>query len=299
MEIDLAWLLVLPVLFALGWITARYDRTQQKREVRHVPRDVLDGMSAILGDDLESATESLLKAARSAPDAPELHRAVGNLYRRRGMVDRAIEVHEIAMRNPALSVDEQKLFVLDLARDYLAAGVYDRAEAALNSLLATPHAPQARAMLLGLAQRIRDWPRAIAIADEIHAQENRFPEGHTYDQLVGHFQCELAQAQIDRKAYPEALLMLEKASAFDSPGVKKRIDLARDRIAELTSPPPGAADLFAPDGQPPSAGGVPPAGTVQSGIAKTYSCRECGFRTRQMYWQCPGCHRWDSVEAIQ
>jgi lipopolysaccharide biosynthesis regulator YciM len=25
-----------------------------------------------------------------------------------------------------------------------------------------------------------------------------------------------------------------------------------------------------------------------------YTCRECGFRARLFYWQCPGCNRWET-----
>lgn len=29
-----------------------------------------------------------------------------------------------------------------------------------------------------------------------------------------------------------------------------------------------------------------------------YSCRNCGFKTRQHYWLCPSCQQWESVEPI-
>jgi lipopolysaccharide biosynthesis regulator YciM len=30
--------------------------------------------------------------------------------------------------------------------------------------------------------------------------------------------------------------------------------------------------------------------------AEKYRCNECGFTGRKFYWQCPGCHSWDSFE---
>ena len=30
--------------------------------------------------------------------------------------------------------------------------------------------------------------------------------------------------------------------------------------------------------------------------AETYRCGDCGFAARRFYWQCPGCHSWDSFE---
>ncbi len=32
-------------------------------------------------------------------------------------------------------------------------------------------------------------------------------------------------------------------------------------------------------------------------LAEKYRCAECGFAGRKFYWQCPGCHSWDSFEA--
>ncbi|MHB8428840.1 MAG: hypothetical protein ACYDGU_14065, partial [Acidiferrobacterales bacterium] len=29
-----------------------------------------------------------------------------------------------------------------------------------------------------------------------------------------------------------------------------------------------------------------------------YLCQECGFRGKILHWQCPGCHRWNTVKPI-
>jgi lipopolysaccharide biosynthesis regulator YciM len=29
-----------------------------------------------------------------------------------------------------------------------------------------------------------------------------------------------------------------------------------------------------------------------------YRCDECGFSSRKLFWQCPGCQRWSSVNPI-
>lgn len=281
MEIDLAWLLVLPMLFALGWVTARYDRRQQRRENRGVSRDVLNGLSNVLADDLEAATESLLCAARLAPDATELHRSVGNLYRRRGLIDRAIEVHEGALKHPDLSVQEEARLRLDLGRDYLAAGLFDRATTAFEAAMAKALTPglvsdvanQARALLLQTAQRTRDWPSAIAWAQELHNHGGSFGE-HSYSQLMGHFYCEQAQAALSAGQRDDALAFVTKAESFSATGPQRRAAQIRAAISDGT-------------------------GAQAQGAPSPSSCRVCGFRSRQTHWQCPGCHHWDSFLEIK
>ena len=31
------------------------------------------------------------------------------------------------------------------------------------------------------------------------------------------------------------------------------------------------------------------------GMARSYECRNCGFKGKSMHWQCPGCKNWNST----
>ncbi len=328
MELDLAWLLVLPVIFGLGWFSARYDRGQQRRESKHVPKDILDGLSHVLAQDFEKATDALLSAARSAPDAPALHRAVGNLYRRRGLTDRAIEVHEVALRNPAVTGDDRVALMMDLGRDYLAAGLFDRAQEVFKQVvtagsagdgsalvgegaaLAGGHqsavggvsthataANEARLALMNLSQRIRDWRAAICWAHEL-------PEKNP--QLLGHFHCELAEIALSSGDLDHAEKELVAASEFDAPGPARRVVHLRQKLADLRAGTSASASKSATSsssvgaanasGAPSSASSSAAAATVPPSMN---ACRVCGFRSRQTYWQCPGCHQWDSFDSVK
>ena len=277
MEIDPSWLLLLPVVFALGWVTARYDRGQQRRESRHVSHDVMHAMSALLADDAQQATDALLSAARSDPEATELHRAVGNLYRRRGLIDRAIEVHEAALRHPDLVLRERLLLMADLGRDYQAAGLFDRAEAVLIELLdhadTEALANEARLLLLQIAQITRNWDGALQWAMALRQHGGTFGDAG-YEQLMGHFHCEQADLALARGDQQAALAALAQAESFPASGPAQRIGLLRAQMV---------------------AGGTKAAHDATGQTA----CRVCGFRTRQVVWQCPGCHHWDSFEPVK
>ena len=286
MELDLAWLLVLPLIFGLGWFSARYDRGQQRRESKHVPQDILDGLSHVLAQDLEKATDALLSAARSAPDAPALHRAVGNLYRHRGLTDRAIEVHEVALRNPAVTGDDRLALMMDLGRDYLAAGLFDRAQEVFKQVVTdastrSAAANDARLALMNLSQRIRDWRAAICWAHEL-------PEKNP--QLLGHFHCELAALALSTGDFDQAEKELAAASEFDAPGPSRRIVHLRQTLADLRAGASGTSSGAA------AANGL---GASSSAAPSMNACRVCGFRSRQTYWQCPGCHQWDSFDSVK
>lgn len=292
MEIDLVWLLLLPVIFALGWMTARYDRIQFRRESRQIPKEILRAMSALVAERPREATEALLAAAHLAPDSTDLHQTVGNLYRRQGLIDRAMEVHEAALGHPNLSFMDRAAIVLDLARDYVAAGLFDRAEAALTDLIeqlktrsdadAAALANVARLLMLEIWQRVQNWDAAIFWAHEAQAHGARF-DPHGVAQLLGHFYCEKAMLGLSAGDASVARDALAKAAAVPSvpPGVVARMQWIESQLHDR-----------AQAGQ--AAGGVASGAAGNASAAEWKACTVCGFRTKQMMWRCPGCHHWDS-----
>lgn len=55
--------------------------------------------------------------------------------------------------------------MLELARDFIAAGLLDRAENILSELVRhDEHEEEAAALLIGVYQQMRDWEKAISVA---------------------------------------------------------------------------------------------------------------------------------------
>ena len=95
MDFDLQWLLLgLPVMFALGWAASRFDLRQWKREQRESPKAYFKGLNLLLNEQHDKAIDAFIEAVQNDPDTSELHFALGNLFRRRGEVDRAVRVHQ-------------------------------------------------------------------------------------------------------------------------------------------------------------------------------------------------------------
>ena len=135
MEFDLGWLLLaLPVTFALGWIGSRIDLRQWKREQKSSPKAYYKGLNLLLNEQQDKAIDAFIEAVQGDPDTTELHFALGNLFRRRGEVERAVRVHQHLMQRADLSAMERERALYALAQDYLKAGLLDRAEASYRSL---------------------------------------------------------------------------------------------------------------------------------------------------------------------
>src|SRR5678816_2009803 len=103
-------------------MAARIDIRQLVHESRALPRSYFEGLNFLLNEQPDKAIEAFIEVVKVDPQTIELHFALGNLFRRRGEVERAIRMHQNLVERPDLG-QEQKMHALhELAQDYLKAG---------------------------------------------------------------------------------------------------------------------------------------------------------------------------------
>lgn len=85
-----------------------------------------DGYSAVSGD-TQAAIAELSRVVRSHPDAVEIYLALGNLYRSRGEIERAVQIRQSLIVRPGLDKDTQAKAWFELGRDFKRGGFLDRA----------------------------------------------------------------------------------------------------------------------------------------------------------------------------
>ncbi len=213
---DWQWLLIgLPAAFALGWIAARLDLRQWRRESRESPRAFYKGLNLLLNEQQDKAIDAFIEAVQNDPDTAELHFALGNLFRRRGEFERAVRVHQHLLQRADLPASERDRAQHALAQDYLKAGLFDRAEASFKALEGTPFETEARLSLLALYERTRDWRAAIEVSTPLE----RAGTG-SFAARIAHFWCEIA-IEADRQQRPaEGDAAMQKA--LDAHGTSLR-----------------------------------------------------------------------------
>ncbi len=228
MEFDLGWLLLaLPVTFALGWIGSRIDLRQWKREQKSSPKAYYKGLNLLLNEQQDKAIDAFIEAVQGDPDTTELHFALGNLFRRRGEVERAVRVHQHLMQRADLSALERERALFALAQDYLKAGLLDRAEASYRSLEGSPFDTEARLALLQLHERSRDWRTALDDA----ARLEKAGTGSFASRMAHHW-CELALEADERGETAEAETALARAQEI-APGSPRPWVQVGQRFARL------------------------------------------------------------------
>jgi lipopolysaccharide biosynthesis regulator YciM len=215
MEFETWWLLGIPIFFGLGWIAARVDIKQLVSESRSLPRGYFKGLNFLLNEQPDKAIDAFIEIVTLDPETVELHFALGNLFRRRGEIERAIRVHQNLLARPDLPLEYQIHSQYELGQDYLKAGLLDRAEETFNYLVETQYGAQARRALLEIYQREKEWMRAI---DAAHALQESGAGGRQKE--IAQFYCELAQDELVHTHPDAALSMLEKALAADRNNVR-------------------------------------------------------------------------------
>jgi lipopolysaccharide biosynthesis regulator YciM len=185
MEFEYWWLLGFPLFFGLGWIAARIDIKQIVSESKALPRSYFKGLNFLLNEQPDKAIEAFIEVVKVDPETIELHFALGSLFRRRGEYDRAIRMHQNLLERADLGAEQKLQAQMELAQDYLKAGILDRAEELFKKLEKTAQAIPARRYLLEIYEQEKDWPRAIEMTKQVE----------TDPRALAQYLCELAAAE--------------------------------------------------------------------------------------------------------
>jgi lipopolysaccharide assembly protein B len=209
-QIETAWLLLLPVLFGLGWLASRWDlrleNRMDERERMLQQRSTFKGLSLLLNEQPDQAIEALVKVAQLDPETIDLHFSLGNLFRRRGETERAIRIHQHLASRADLKPRDRDHAAYELGRDFLRAGLLDRAEASLNQVGEGKYSVPAKESLLEMYQVERDWKKAIVAATELEALQDK-----SHQTEIAQFYCELAQEALRRKDMLDAEQSIDRA----------------------------------------------------------------------------------------
>jgi len=134
-EFELWWLLLIPFFFGLGWIAARIDIKHIISETTDLPASYFKGLNYILFQDYEKASECFSDAIRIKPDSLELHFILGNIFRKLGKIDQAINLHNKLLEQKELTPQQIESVKAELMQDYFTAGFYDRCETISTEIL--------------------------------------------------------------------------------------------------------------------------------------------------------------------
>ena len=223
MNTILHWLL-LAVAVGIGWALGRWRLRQQSEEAVIDDEDTLrDRLQFLFTNYSDEAIESFLETLAVSRETVNLHLSIGAHFREKGEVDRATLIHQNLLARPELPSRYSSQVTYELALDYLAAGLLDRAEALLHELLGVRHyGAQAAEQLVSIYQRERDWDKAVRVAKTLAEVRD---SAQVRKQLA-HLLCEQARESDAASGATEARGLLEQALEYDPGCVRASLMLA-------------------------------------------------------------------------
>ncbi|MHB5984015.1 lipopolysaccharide assembly protein LapB [Klebsiella pneumoniae] len=216
--------LLLPVAAAYGWYMGRRSAQQSKQDdASRLSRDYVAGVNFLLSNQQDKAVDLFLDMLKEDTGTVEAHLTLGNLFRSRGEVDRAIRIHQSLMESASLTYDQRLLAVQQLGRDYMAAGLYDRAEDMFKQLVdETDFRLGALQQLLQIYQATSDWQSAIEVAERLVKLGKEKHRGE-----IANFWCELALQQMAANDLDKAMALLRKGAGADRNSARVSIMMGR------------------------------------------------------------------------
>ena len=169
--------LLLPIAAAYGWYMGHRSAQKDREDFSNkLSRDYVTGVNFLLSNQTEKAVDLFLNMLQKQEAENEIESdsqfeaelTLGNLFRSRGEVDRALRIHQALDRSPNYTFEQKLLAKQQLAKDFMAVGFYDRAENLYITLVDEPEfAEGALQQLAVIYQKTKEWKKAIHVAEKL------------------------------------------------------------------------------------------------------------------------------------
>jgi len=207
--------LTILISLILGGLAGRFLSYRKEKRTRFLRREgdkaFFKGIQYILSNDRDHAIEEFTKSVQINSDTVETYMALGNLYRSKGDIDRAIRIRQSIILRPNMDEAMTLRALIDLGLDYRKGGFVNRALEALNQALqkapANLEALEAAEEIYG---DVRDWENAYGTRQKI-ARVNRGNHEH----ILAHYQVELGKANQEKGDLAKAKACYQKAISID------------------------------------------------------------------------------------
>ncbi len=235
----LAVLLALLLGLVAGKAWERYKlrdgRWIDRRRLRETPHYML-GLNCLVDNQIDQAVEELTRATSTETDALEIQMILGNLYRQKGQVGRAITVHQGLLQRPDLRPIEHAHVLLCLGLDYRHGGFVDRALETFQEVVRLD--PKNRYAFVNLQKLYEDqqqWADAAVIREKIIAIDGGKEEAN--HQILGFLRNEVGETLMRAGDDSAAARTFEAAIDIDVRTAPAYLNLgdARERTGQMAA----------------------------------------------------------------
>ncbi len=200
--------LLLPIAFYSGWQAARRRYKERQEQRKEISVRFVQGINYLLSEEPDKALDVFLNYPDIDEYTANTFLLLGNLFRNRGEINRALRIHQNLVARSDLSKAQRTAAMLALGEDFFAAGLLDRAESVFTELLKNdPKHVDACEPLRNIYEQLHEWDKAIEIT-QYAQQRNKVDRSP----LIAHYYCELATQELQKQNLFRAEETVKKAA---------------------------------------------------------------------------------------
>lgn len=202
--------LLLVVAIGCGWLLGRFQGRRSASQ--KMGRYTLPSIDFLLAENNDGALDRLLDVEEISDEAVELYLNLGRIFRDKGQTEKSIQLHQNLFARSDLSEKSQLDVELELATDFLKAGLLDRAERLLIDLIEEQgHTrKQASRLLVQLYEEEREWLSILSLY-----KKSSLPDLPDIASRIAQAACEYADEVFSKGNYLESHQYLKLALKVD------------------------------------------------------------------------------------
>ncbi len=211
--------LLLPFAFYSGWKAARNKFNKNQKKQRELSDHFVKGINFLLSEEPDKALEVFLNYPDIDDYTAQTYQLLGNLFRNRGEVDRALRVHQNLIARPNIRQRQKHKAMLSLGQDFFEAGMLDRAESVFQELLNNENVGKNISKSLvcqslrTIYEQTQEWEKAIETTKcfKKYQKRNTANKKNNDNALIAHYYCELANQALKKGKLHDVDSFLSKA----------------------------------------------------------------------------------------
>ncbi len=215
--------LLLPVAVAYGWIMGKHSAKKElQKHQSSLNQALTSSVTLLLNNKEEQAFDRLIQYLDDTPANIENYLTLAKLFRKKGEIDKAIAIHEGLVNTDQITIPSYELEIIkmELAQDFMSAGMLDHALETLNPLLKSEHANESLLMVLHIFEQTREWQKGI----DAYLKTKATSLTDQSRQMVSHFYCELADQSDNIKNKKQ---LYKRALKVNSNCIRSLVSLAK------------------------------------------------------------------------
>lgn len=207
-------ILLLLIGFLAGFALSEFLSKGKLKKGERDKRDntaYLNGINYILSNEPDKAIEAFSRAVQINSDTIETYLALGNLFRNKGELSRAIRIHQSIIVRPNIDRETKQQALYDLGLDYKKAGFIERAINAFEEVVAmAPRMLDAYLHLLDLYEDVKEWEKAYLVQTKISKLRKS-----SDNNVLAHHQAEMGKAYVEKGLISQAKKAFKKSVSLN------------------------------------------------------------------------------------